>query len=596
MNPSAAPLVMIVDDSPSNIDILANTLKKQYRLIIAKNGLKAVEFTRKHLPDLILMDVVMPEMDGFQACRYLKSLEETRDIPIIFITAMGETAQKNTGFELGAVDYITRPFHASEVLSRVKTHLSLRRLHLVLAEKNQLIKQALKEKNRQLDVLIGNLPGMVYRCRFNRSWSTEFVSDGCRNLTGLTPAAFLEHPGRHYRLMAFKDEIQTVQQAVDAALGRQKPYEQLYRIKTRSGAEKWVMEQGVGVYGPAGGLIGMEGFISDVTAKQKASLALARENRQLKSKIVEQGRFGDIVGTSAAMQKVYGSILQAAAGEDCVIIYGASGTGKELVAKAIHKNSIRKDKPFVPVNCGAIPEGLFESEFFGHKKGAFSGANVDKKGILDMSDGGTLFLDELGEISLSMQVKLLRVMDGNGFIPVGGTRIKRPDIRFVCATNKDLNQMVRQGKIREDFFFRVHIIPITLPSLKERKEDIPLLIEHFLNSYPRHEGSASVTDEVIARMVEYSWPGNIRQLQNTLYQFLTLGKLEFLDITRMGRQLSGNRSRTGQSLKEAVETFEKQFITQVLNQCRGKKGKAAERLGMDRKTLFRKIKRYKITI
>jgi transcriptional regulator with PAS, ATPase and Fis domain len=264
------------------------------------------------------------------------------------------------------------------------------------------------------------------------------------------------------------------------------------------------------------------------------------------------------------------------------------------VAKAIHTNSHRSKENFVPVNCGAIHESLFESEFFGHIKGAFSGASTDKIGILDKADGGTLFLDELGEISLAMQVKLLRVMDGNGFIPVGGTVVKKPDIRFVAATNRDLTQMVRKKRIREDFFFRIHIIPITLPSLKARKEDIPRLISHFLDSYPKNEDMSPVTPEIISAMTHYHWPGNVRQLQNALYQYLTIGELEFLDP---GLEKGTDRAQDREEdLKNALEKFEKRFIETVLIKYEYRKLMVAGKLGINRKTLFRKIKHYDIKI
>lgn len=589
-------LIMIVDDSPTNIDILASTLNDRYRLTIAKSGQQALDRTAQQLPDLILLDIMMPGMDGFEVCQHLKRQESTRDIPIIFITAMDETDHKTKGFEAGAVDYITRPFHGAEVRARVSTHLSLRQMHLALGEKNRIIARNLDEKNRQLDALISNLPGMVYRCRFDGHWKTEFISDGCQGLTGYLPEQFTRQPGRHYNLMAIPEDRISIKKEIDKALEQKIPFEQIYRIQTPAGIEKWVLEQGVGVYETPGNipekLLGIEGVISDVTEKQKAALALALENQQLKSKIMHQDRFGDIIGTSPAMQTVYELIMKAAAANDCVIIYGASGTGKELVAKAIHKNSSRNKKPFVPINCGAIPEGLFESEFFGHKKGAFSGADTDKSGILDMADGGTLFLDELGEISKSTQVKLLRVMDGNGYIPVGGTKIKKPDIRFVCATHRDLKQMLRKKKIREDFFFRIHIIPITLPPLKDRREDIPLLIEHFLNSYPKKKETSQLTREMITAMVEYPWPGNIRQLQNMLYQFLTLGTLEFLDPDSLDQNILKSSLRENQHLKTAVEEFEKNHIAKALVRHHGKRGAVATMMGMDRKTLFRKMKRY----
>ncbi len=585
-------LIMIVDDSTTNIDILASTLKDQYRITIAKSGETALSRLEKQIPDLILLDVVMPGMDGFEVCRRLKKDPATLQIPVIFITAMEEAEQKTKGFSLGAVDYIVRPFHAAEVRARVKTHLSLQDLNKALALQNRTINQALKEKSRQLDALIANLPGMVYHSRCHDGWHMEFVSDGCRELTGHAPDYFLDKTVDHYALMADPAACDQARKSRETALLKHAPFAITYAIRTAAGHRRWVLEQGMGVYDTEGDLIGAEGVICDVTERQQKALALENENRHLKSGIMPRNQFGDIVGSSQAMQLVYDRIIKSAACNDSVIIYGPSGTGKELVARAIHKNSRRSNQPFIPINCGAIPEALIESEFFGHARGAFSGANTDKQGVLDMADGGTLFLDELGEISMAMQVKLLRVMDGNGYIPVGGTTLKKPDIRFISATNRDLQQRVREKKLREDFFFRVHIIPITLPALKERKEDIPLLIEHFLNSYPDHTGRDALTPEMLNTMQAYAWPGNVRQLQNMIYQFLVLGKMDFPDISTLSRGAAPTHPAACLPLKTAVQEFEKEYIAKTLASNNGKKGKIAGLLGMDRKTLFRKMKRY----
>lgn len=615
MNP-ALPLVMIVDDNVTNIEMLAGTLRKQFRLAVVKSGPKALSFTRKQLPDLILLDIMMPEMSGFEVCEQLKKDPRTREIPVIFITAVNATDQKTRGFEMGAVDYITKPFHAAEVIARVRTHLEIRHLQQDLARRNREITRDRNEKQRQLDTLIDHLPGMVYRAvREGDHWRTTFVSDGCRALTGYPARHFTAHRGGHHdHLMPETEQEKTshgpgsacpgrdeIKKKILTALTTHRSYRETYAIKTASGKEKWVWEQGSGTYDEEGNVTGMEGFISDITRKQKEAMALRRENHRLKSKLVRGRRFDDIIGSSPAMKAVYKLILKAADQADNVIIYGASGTGKELVARSIHTNSDRSRGHFVPVNCGAIHESLFESEFFGHKKGAFSGAGSDKTGLLDRADGGTLFLDELGEISLGMQVKLLRVMDGNGYIPVGGTRVKKPDIRFVAATNRDLKQMVRNKKVREDFFFRIHIIPITLPPLKDRKEDIPLLIRHFLDAYPRNDEMPSITGEIISAMKNYHWPGNIRQLQNVLYQYLTIGRLEFLDPAGDDADgeydpeqdhAAGAGSEDGLTLRQAVEQFEKQFIEQTLERLDHRKMKVAQALGIDRKTLFRKIKQY----
>ncbi len=220
---------------------------------------------------------------------------------------------------------------------------------------------------------------------------------------------------------------------------------------------------------------------------EKAQKRLRKENLLLKTGIRERFKFGEIVGKSEEMQLVYEQIINAAAVDANVIVYGESGTGKELTAKTIHELSDRKDKPFVVVNCGAIPENLLESEFFGYCKGAFTGAGTDRQGYLDLADGGTLFLDEIGEIGLGLQVKLLRVLEGGGYIPLGGNKTKQPDIRIIAATNEDLVKKVRKGDVRLDFFYRIHIVPIHMPPLRNRKEDLPLLVDHFFNTYDNRE-------------------------------------------------------------------------------------------------------------
>ena len=232
------------------------------------------------------------------------------------------------------------------------------------------------------------------------------------------------------------------------------------------------------------------------------------------------------------MQRVYGLIVDAAAADANVILYGESGTGKELVAHAIHELSSRRWGSFVPVNCGAIPETLMESEFFGHRKGAFTGAVIDKHGFLDLANGGTLFLDELGEIGQGMQVKLLRAIDGGGFTPIGGAQLRTPELRIIAATNRDVAEQVREGLIREDFFYRIHVIPIHLPPLRERKEDIPLIVEHFVEKLGKGKGLPPLTPQIMEALKSHDWSGNVRELQNTVYRYLTLKRLDFAGTLR----------------------------------------------------------------
>ena len=273
-------------------------------------------------------------------------------------------------------------------------------------------------------------------------------------------------------------------------------------------------------------------------------------------------------------------------------MYGESGTGKELVAQAIHDMSARHNKKFVAVNCGAIPESLFESEFFGYRKGAFTGAHTDKPGFLDLADGGTLFLDEISELTLNMQVKLLRVLDGGGYVPLGGNLEKKADLRVIAATNKNLPDLVATGSMRDDFFYRIHIIPVHLPPLRKREEDLPLLIDHFLADY--YQGTVpSLPENIRQQLYNYDWPGNIRELQNVLRRYITLNRLDFISKTispEPGLGLSGP-SKLG-DLNSIREEAEKEGIIATLKSCNWNRNQAAGLLGISRQTLFRRMKKH----
>jgi DNA-binding NtrC family response regulator len=303
-------------------------------------------------------------------------------------------------------------------------------------------------------------------------------------------------------------------------------------------------------------------------------------------------RFGRIIGRSAAMQPVYDLIEKAAAADVNVIIYGESGTGKELVAHAIHDLSNRKTGSFVPVNCGAIPEPLMESEFFGHRKGAFTGAVIDKHGFLDLARGGTLFLDELGEIGHGIQVKLLRAIDGGGYMPIGGLQLRMPDLRIIAATNRDVAAQLRSGAIREDFFYRIHVIPIHLPPLRERREDIPLLIDHFVERFGKGKRPQLLSPQVMKSLTAHDWPGNVRELQNTVYRYLTLNTLDFAHAAPPAPREAQPAEPEGGGLDAMVQQFEKQLILQALERHRWQREVTAEALGIHRKTLFSKMKKY----
>ncbi|RJR50759.1 MAG: PAS domain S-box protein [Desulfobacteraceae bacterium] len=334
-----------------------------------------------------------------------------------------------------------------------------------------------------------------------------------------------------------------------------------------------------------------EAMSRELAIKEEAS-RLRRQVKSLRDSMKERYRFGEIIGKSAPMQEVYELITKAAASDANVIIYGESGTGKELVAKAIHDRSARSKGGFVPVNCSAIPETLVESEFFGYKKGAFTGAQADKRGFLDRANEGTLFLDEIGELSPDMQAKLLRAIEGHAFTPIGTTETRNSDFRIIAATHKNLVEEVQKGRMREDFFYRIHIVPIDLPPLRNRKEDIPLLMDHFIHIYDAEGKITALPGDVVKIIYDYDWPGNVRELQNAIHRFITIGRLDLVPTRKCdyfpkpGEKDSGSRNG---NMKRMIKGLEKEMIHEALRQGKGNKTKAAALLGIPRKTLYRKL-------
>ena len=333
-------------------------------------------------------------------------------------------------------------------------------------------------------------------------------------------------------------------------------------------------------------------------ALRESEIHLLQENIILRTQIKERKKFGNIVGQSRPMQQVYEHILNAGGTDATAIIFGEAGTGKELVAHAIHDMSERRTRRFVPVHCGAIPENLIESEFFGYKKGAFSGALTDKAGYLDYADGGTLFLDEVGEISPHMQVKLLRVIEGGGYTPVGDNQNKTADVRIIAATNRDLQLLVKNGLMREDFFYRIHILPIHLPPLREREGDLNLLIRHFMKLYAGKRNIPPLTAKLMEKLHHHDWPGNVRELQNVIVRYCNQKTIDLTGASSKPEASSEEMSypdATGvgpRTLSQMLAKYEKLLILTTLNQNQWHRQKVAKALGVDRKTLFNKMKRY----
>ncbi|HOQ31768.1 MAG TPA: sigma-54 dependent transcriptional regulator [Candidatus Hydrogenedens sp.] len=339
---------------------------------------------------------------------------------------------------------------------------------------------------------------------------------------------------------------------------------------------------------------------------------LLRENKALRTERALLQPFEEIIGTSSAIKKIRETIYRVAQLPSTVIIYGESGVGKELIARGIHRLSPRADKPFIAINCASIPETLLESELFGYKRGAFTGAIEDKEGLLVVANGGTVFLDEIGEMPVSLQARLLRVLDNNLVTPVGGTKEIKVDIRIISATNKNLEEMVNKGLFRNDLFFRLNVIPITVPPLRERKEDIPLLINHFLKMHSSRMGlpTPKVTPNVVELFLNYSWPGNIRELSNFIERILALCYETEIDLKLIPdslKQILVNKSiqqvginnieqiklpPEGIDLEKFIEKIERGLIEQALAYTKYSQKKSAKILGLTPRSFRYRLQKY----
>jgi DNA-binding NtrC family response regulator len=331
--------------------------------------------------------------------------------------------------------------------------------------------------------------------------------------------------------------------------------------------------------------------------------SLVEENQRLRKTLRERYSFQNIIGKSAGMRQIFSLIEQVAPRRSTVLIQGESGTGKELVAKAIHASSGRADAPFIAINCGNIPSELLESELFGHVRGAFTGANITKKGLFESANGGTLFLDEVATISMEIQAKLLRVIQEREFRRLGGLENIKVDVRIIAATNTDLQTSVRQGAFRDDLYYRLNVIVIKIPPLRERTDDIPLLSEHFIKKYGEENGrnNFSLEPSALKVLMDYDWPGNVRELENAIERAVVLSPGNSIQadlfpksITTSFAETPGPLAQDGSSLKERVGNFEKSLIMAALEKTDWNQKQAAELLSVNATTLSEKLKRFKI--
>lgn len=455
--------ILIVDDEPDTVEMITTLLELEgYQVSSAYSGTEALKFLdieRRRAPeeevpvDLILLDVMLGNEDGRKICQKIKEDEFLRFIPVIILTVRSSLQDKLNGLNLGADDYLTKPFINEELLAKVKVMLRIKDLHDELR----------RERNKNI------------------------------------------------------------------------------------------------------------------------LLTQALERRY---------SFGNIIGKSAKMQEIYELISDISHTDSTVLIQGESGTGKELIARAIHFNSPRKNKPFIVANCSAYSQNLLESELFGHERGAFTGAIRRKIGRFELAHGGTIFLDEIGEVSPPTQILLLRVLQDHRFERVGGEETLEVDVRVIAATNKNLMEEIRKGTFREDLYYRLNVIPIFVPPLRERRDDISILSSHFLEKFNQEKGKkiGSISPEVMEILLTHHWPGNVRELENVIEHAVIIAKKDEITIKDLPQYLLQKSSKEEGLV--TLQDYEKDLILKTLKELNWNKHKVAKKLKINRSTLYGKMKRY----
>ena len=587
--------ILVVDDKPANVKLLFDALKGLgYRTLAALDGEGAVRQAELARPDLILMDVMMGGIDGFEACRQLKKSSATRDIPVIFMTARAETADKLEGFRAGGVDYLTKPLQHDEALARIEAHLGRHRLwtDVGLYTEALLGMGSAPTPEEALEAL-ARLAGKQKEVAGIALW----LADGGR--LRLAQAQGLERkPAEDWKAPEAAHAEGRQIAAADEA-----DWKPLPAWAQKSGARGYVLTpvacrgERLGVLGTfyaeppgrgfaermrwllilADGLGNALWHARTLEEIRRLGEQLRQENALLREEVTAAAGHGRMVGESPALRRVMEQVALAAPTEAPILVLGES----------------RSAAPMIRVNCAAIPRELFESEFFGHVKGSFTGAVKDRAGRFELADGGTLFLDEVGEIPLELQGKLLRVLQEGTFERIGEEKTRKVDVRIVAATNRDLKQAAAEGRFRQDLYYRLSVFPVTLPSLRERREDVPALVRHFATQYARKAGlpPPAIEDESLAAFVAYSWPGNVRELQNEVERAMILARGGEPTFAAPG--VSGATASQGEGLDRIVSEAEWQGLQRenMVRALRATKwrvdgpGGAAELLGLRPTTL-----------
>ena len=501
--------ILIVDDQEANVALLEQLMGEAGYTCVSStmNPQEVCALHRKNSYDLILLDLQMPVMDGFQVMEELKASDTDGYLPVLVITA--QPGHKLRALQAGAKDFISKPFDLFEVKTRIHNMLEVRLLYKKLENYNKVLERTVQERTGDL----------------------------------------------------FTANVQLTQEIVE-----------------RTKAE--------------GSLKGAYTEIKQLKDRLQA------ENIYLQQEIAQEYNFGEIIGQSNAISYVFLRVEQVAPMDATVLLLGETGTGKGVIARAIHARSARKDRPMITVNCTALPGNLIESELFGRERGAFTGADARQIGRFELADGGTIFLDEIGEMPLELQCKLLRVIQDGEFERLGSPRTINVNVRIIAASNRNLEEEIKNGRFREDLFYRLNVFPITIPPLRQRKDDIPLLVNHFVAKFKKKIGKKieTISKETLRVLQEYYWPGNVRELENVIERAIITTQGTALQVLDRFDTVRSTEELTGQDVK-ALADLEHDHIRQVLLKTgwriEGKNG-AAVLLGLNASTLRARMRKYGI--
>jgi formate hydrogenlyase transcriptional activator len=623
-----------------------------YRAAVASTGAQALALLSERTLSAIISNVILPEMNGYELCRRIRADERTRDIPVILLTSLTSSADVLEGLACGADSLITKPYSKHYLITNIQQILANRqpgkgeiprsnvevsiagKTHSVAADRQRILtlllsryeeaaqhndelreaQEELRTVNERLEEKVRERTAALSESEERYRRIVETANDGiwamdadCRTtyanprlamMLGRTVEELLGHQTEDF--MFPEDVPAHLEKTARRHEGESGTYE--LRLRRKDGSECWALVSDSPVLDAQGSYAGSFAMLADVTERKQAEdelrdafaeiqrlkEQLEAENVYLRSEIKLGHVHGDIVGESPAIKQTLALVEQVAPTDSTVLIQGETGTGKELVARSIHSLSPRKDRPLVTVSCAAIPSALVESELFGREKGAYTGALTRQAGRFEVADKSTLFLDEVGELPAETQAKLLRVLQEGKFERLGSSNTITVDVRVIAATNRDLEQAVKDGRFREDLFYRLHVFPITVPPLRERREDIPLLIWTFVREFSEKMGKRieCIPKKTIGALSDYPWPGNVRGLRNTIERAMILSTGTTLHVELPG-------ARPGDVGPTRLDDAQRSHVTRVLEstnwRIRGKGG-AAELLGLKPTTLEYRIK------